>query len=129
MAGCAAYMAPELLATAEVNVDELFSMKSDIYAFAMLCQKVDMFSLSRLTLNSRSHFFKVFTNEEPFAGYRKQAAFDYQIVALVQHGKRPIMTPHVQTSIRPEMWSIMEACWQDDPDNRPSAGHVARRMG
>jgi serine/threonine protein kinase len=38
VAGLAKYMAPELLpASGEVNVDELFSKKSDIYAFAMFC--------------------------------------------------------------------------------------------
>ena len=41
LAGCAAYTAPELLSTdSNVNVDVLFSKKSDVYAYAMLCQKV-----------------------------------------------------------------------------------------
>jgi serine/threonine protein kinase len=41
MAGTAKYMAPELLPlSGEVNIDELFSKKSDVYAFGMLCFEV-----------------------------------------------------------------------------------------
>lgn len=41
LAGCAAYMAPELFPTDDsVDVDVMFSKESDVYAYAMLCQKV-----------------------------------------------------------------------------------------
>jgi len=40
LAGSAAYMAPELLSPDDVDVDELFSKNSDVYAFGMLCFKV-----------------------------------------------------------------------------------------
>jgi serine/threonine protein kinase len=40
LAGSAAYMAPELFPTGEVNIDELFSTKSDVYAFGMFCFEV-----------------------------------------------------------------------------------------
>jgi serine/threonine protein kinase len=41
MAGTAKYMAPELLPpTDEVDIDELFSKKSDVYAFGILCFEV-----------------------------------------------------------------------------------------
>ena len=42
LAGSAAYMAPELFPPSEVNVnvDDLFSKKSDVYAFGMLCYEV-----------------------------------------------------------------------------------------
>jgi serine/threonine protein kinase len=42
LAGSAAYMAPELFPTGEVNIDELFSKESDIYAFAMVCIMVSL---------------------------------------------------------------------------------------
>ena len=41
LVGSAAYIAPELL-LGEVNVDQLFSKKSDIYALGMLCFKVSL---------------------------------------------------------------------------------------
>jgi serine/threonine protein kinase len=40
LVGSAAYMAPELFPTEEVNIDELFSKRSDIYAFGMICFEV-----------------------------------------------------------------------------------------
>jgi serine/threonine protein kinase len=39
-AGSAPYMAPELFPLTDVDVDNLFSKKSDIYAFGMLCFEV-----------------------------------------------------------------------------------------
>ena len=40
LAGSAAYMAPELFPLTDANVDNLFSKKSDVYAFGMLCFEV-----------------------------------------------------------------------------------------
>ena len=42
VAGSSAYMAPELTPGGDdnVNVDKMFSKESDVYAYAMLCQKV-----------------------------------------------------------------------------------------
>jgi serine/threonine protein kinase len=41
MAGTAQYMAPELLnPTEEVDIDELFSKQSDVYAFGILSYEV-----------------------------------------------------------------------------------------
>ena len=44
LAGYAPYMAPELFPQGDVNIDQLFSQKSDVYAFGMLC-----FEVSRIT--------------------------------------------------------------------------------
>jgi len=40
LAGSSAYMAPELLSQTDADVDDLFSKKSDVYAFGMLCFKL-----------------------------------------------------------------------------------------
>ena len=54
LAGCAAYTAPELLSTdGNVNVDVLFSKKSDVYAYGMLCQKVRIQLILSIEKNSQ----------------------------------------------------------------------------
>jgi serine/threonine protein kinase len=109
LAGSAAYMAPELFPSVEanLNVDEQFSKKSDVYAFGMLC-------------------YEVFTNEVPFACYN--ARMDWQIVPLIHQGKRPICTTRVQHQITMDMWRLMEACWLTARENRPSAELIVQRM-
>jgi len=108
LAGCAPYMAPELFPQqGEVDIDQLFSKKSDIYAFGMLC-------------------FEVFTNEEPFACYN--ARLDWQVVPLIHQGKRPLCTPRVKRFISENMWMIIAACWKTEPDDRPSADQILQRL-
>jgi serine/threonine protein kinase len=113
LAGSAPYMAPELFPSAEppeseVNVDELFSKQSDVYAFAMVC-------------------FEIFTNEIPFASYHRRC-LDWQVVPLIKQGKRPQNTPRVQSVISPSMWMVMEECWKQKPEARISAEEVVQRM-
>jgi len=107
-AGFAPYMAPELLPLIdEVNVDELFSKHSDVYAFAMCC-------------------FEILTGQGPFASYK--ASQDYQVVLLVHQGKRPQCTIHVQSLISRKLWMVMEACWTTAPEGRPSIDKIVQAM-
>ena len=58
VAGCTAYMAPELTPGPEdnVDVDKMFSKESDVYAYAMLCQKVRIqliLSIEEISRDSR----------------------------------------------------------------------------
>ena len=58
VAGSAAYMAPELTPGGDdnVNVDKMFSKESDVYAYAMLCQKVRIqliLSMEKISRDSR----------------------------------------------------------------------------
>jgi len=108
MAGTAQYMAPELFPpTDEVEINELFSKKSDVYAFGILS-------------------YQIFTEEEPFACHH--ARLDYQVVPLVQKGKRPLCTTHVRDCISQRTWAMMEACWAAAPENRPSADQIAQGL-
>jgi len=107
LAGYAPYMAPELFPQSDVNIDQLFSQKSDVYAFGMLC-------------------FEVFTGEEPFACHKVR--LDWQVVPLIRQGKRPLCTPRVQRHISQGMWGVMEACWNSAPGDRPSAEQIVRSM-
>jgi len=47
VAGCSAYMAPELFPEDESIVDQLFSPSSDIYAFGMLAFEVSEYIESK----------------------------------------------------------------------------------
>jgi len=109
LAGSAAYMAPELFPSGEVNVniDDLFSKKSDVYAFGMLC-------------------YEIFTNEVPFTCHNVR--MDWQIVPLIQQGKRPRYTTQVQRRIPTDIWELMEACWVAARESRPSADLIVQRM-
>jgi len=108
MAGTAPYMAPELLPTNnDVDVDHLFSKQSDVYAFAMSS-------------------FEIFTGDGPFKCYN--FPMDYQIVPLIQQGKKPKCTLRVQSLISRNMWKIMEDCWADKPEDRLSAEEIVRKM-
>jgi serine/threonine protein kinase len=107
LAGSAAYMAPELLPLDEVNVDDQFSKKSDVYAFGMLC-------------------YEIFTNEAPFACHN--ARQDWQIVLYIHQGKRPICTTQVQRQISKDMWRLMEACWVTAAEDRPLAELIVQRL-
>jgi len=108
LAGSAAYMAPELFPNdVNVNMDDQFWKKSDVYAFGMLC-------------------YEIFINEVPFACYN--ARMEWQIVPLIQQGKRPRYITQVQRQIPMDMWRLMEACWAEAPKNRPSAELIVQRM-
>jgi serine/threonine protein kinase len=123
LAGSAAYMAPELLSPTDADVDELFSKKSDIYAFGMLCFKVSLILQRILQPHNLS---QIFTNQEPFAYYNVRR--DIQLFGLIQQGKRPVFTSDVRDQISQRMWRIMEACWTTAPASRPSAEQIVQRM-
>jgi len=108
VAGATKYRAPELLpASSEVNIDELFSKESDIYAYGMFC-------------------FEVYTDKEPFADHK--AKHDWQVAPLILAGKRPLYTGAVKSLISENMWGMLEACWIHDPRQRPMARNIAKRM-
>ena len=123
LAGSAAYMAPELFPRGEVNIDELFSKESDIYAFGMVCVMVSLIpgekSFSR-------DIFQIFTGEAPFAYYK--AHLDWQIVPLVQQGQRPLPTSEPARRIPANIWRLMEACWATARKDRPSAEEIVRQL-
>jgi len=109
LAGSVAYMAPELvpLEESDINVDGLFSHKSDIYAFGMLA-------------------FELFTDTAPYASYR--AVKDYQIVPLVHGGFRPKRGQDRRRYISDDMWALMQICWAHEPKQRPTAKYVLQQL-
>jgi serine/threonine protein kinase len=120
----AAYMAPELFPSNDMSVEELFSKQSDVYAFGMLCYEASL--KIKWKSNLIDSIFQLLTNNQPFACYN--ASLDWQIVPLIQQGKRPIYTSQVQRQISADMWRLMEACWNTLPKNRPSAQQIVERL-
>jgi len=107
--GSAPYMAPELLPEEEnVNINNLFTRYSDIYAFGMLA-------------------FEIFTEEIPYKSMR--ARTQGQIMLLVHQGRRPSRTSDTQGHISDTMWEIMENSWNHEPARRPSITAVLQRIG
>ena len=80
------------------------SKPADIFAFAM-------FSV------------EVFTGKIPFEKQENEA-----VAFLILEGSRPEMPENAQAvGLTSEMWEIIEACWQQDPVERPTTDEVTRR--
>ncbi|KZP25821.1 kinase-like protein, partial [Athelia psychrophila] len=109
-AGSTRHMAPEFFPEegpggGEVDLDTIFCMATDIYAFAMVC-------------------FQVFTGEKPFSNLRH----DYHVINALHNLSRPEETTAVRDRIPSLVWEIMCKCWVQDPRQRPSAGEVVERL-
>ena len=103
--GTSRYLAPEIINPSCKGNDTLMESKpADIFAFAM-------FSV------------EVFTGEIPFDKW-----VDRAVASLILEGSRPEMPEDAQTvGLTSEMWEIIEACWQQDPEERPTTEEVMRR--
>lgn len=65
----------------------------------------------------------MFSEQYPFP----DISLDFQVMFAVKQGKRPSRPSHEMSRIRglnDEIWHIIEACWTQDPDARPSATKV-----
>ncbi|KAJ7213152.1 hypothetical protein GGX14DRAFT_446459 [Mycena pura] len=92
--------------TARWQAPELFagnpnSFASDVYAFSFVC-------------------YEILTGTLPF----KELIKDVAVMFQVMHGHRPKRT----SSIVDDVWSLMEDCWQEDPQKRPSAEQIVFRL-
>ena len=68
------------------------------------------------------HLAKIFTNRTPFQ--RAQGQHPTTIVLRVKRGDRP--DPH--RNIPEWLGILLQGCWAEAPDSRPSAHEVARVM-
>jgi len=80
------------------------SKRGDIFSFAMLA-------------------VEVLTGVPPLAGRRPaKAAYD------ILEGCRPDMPENAQAvGLTVEMWKLLESCWHQDPEERPTMEVVVRR--
>ncbi|KAJ7057682.1 kinase-like domain-containing protein, partial [Mycena amicta] len=78
------------------------SFSSDVYAFGCVC-------------------YEIFTGYVPFWEITKDVAVMFQVL----QGKRPKHTP---ANTPEEVWRLMEQCWTEDPNKRPSARQVVSTL-
>lgn len=55
--------------------------------------------------------------------------FDHQVRALVESGERPKFNPVYVRRAPSEFVELIKACWDQHPQNRPSAQEVMLRLG
>ncbi|KAH0589950.1 hypothetical protein H2248_000136 [Termitomyces sp. 'cryptogamus'] len=84
---------------------------SDVYAFAMVA-------------------YEIFANQLPFP----QLRVDISIMRAVVEGERPLRPPADSTSwsmwgLTDQIWSLMEACWLSQSEQRPAMQDVIGHLG
>ncbi|TMW56902.1 hypothetical protein Poli38472_002827 [Pythium oligandrum] len=103
-AGTWRWNAPEIMA----NPNEChFNRATDIYSFGM--------ALWEILTNGATPFGDV--------------SFDHQVRTLVSNGERPKVPPVYVSRAPPEFVEIIKACWDQRPENRPTAQDVMLRLG
>ncbi|KAF8747019.1 Protein tyrosine kinase, partial [Rhizoctonia solani] len=103
-AGSIRWVAPELLLEGASR-----SKMSDVYALGMT-------------------ILEAFTGAVP---YYPECSRDFQVLLAVQQGVLPTrpVSQLPNDSKGDQMWSLLETCWDREPDARPSAIEVAERVG
>ncbi|KAG8737399.1 hypothetical protein FRC10_008254 [Ceratobasidium sp. 414] len=97
------YMAPELM-----DDDTRITYGTDIYSWAMTA-------------------LEILTGVTPFGAKTKGP----KIIQMVISDQRPKRADHPmieQYSCRDELWSLLEECWSNMPEKRPSADDLVRRL-
>lgn len=80
------------------------SKAADVFAFGMLA-------------------VEVFTGKVPFGGKKDEA-----VLLLISNGGRPEMPPNAQeVGLTAEMWNVVESCWKQNPNKRPTMQEVAKK--
>ncbi|KAG9091797.1 hypothetical protein FS749_016238 [Ceratobasidium sp. UAMH 11750] len=97
------YMAPELM-----DDETRITYGTDIYSWAMTA-------------------LEILTDVTPFGAKTKGP----KIIQMVTLGQRPKRADHPmieQYSCKDELWSLLEECWRNTPEERPSADVVVQRL-
>lgn len=66
---------------------------------------------------------QIFTEELPFQSSGRRVG-PGQIMKQVLDGKRPLRSSDVNGRISDSMWEIMQKCWAEGPNQRPTAESV-----
>ena len=70
---------------------------------------------------------QLFSGEWPFHDIQK----DFRVIGAVTQGNRPLRPLDDRCRVRglnDEIWSIIETCWAQEPDQRPSADQIVGRL-
>ncbi|KAG9095937.1 hypothetical protein FRC06_009231 [Ceratobasidium sp. 370] len=70
---------------------------------------------------------EILTDVPPFGAKTKGP----RIIQMVASGRRPNRADHAaieRYACKEELWALLEECWSDTPDARPSADVVVRRL-
>jgi len=84
------------------------SLASDIYAYACVC-------------------YEIFSGQLPFHDITNEC----RVMSAVRGGKRPSRPSDNRSRIRgldDEIWSIVQACWSQDPSRRPNTHQIVEQL-
>ncbi|KAJ3519976.1 hypothetical protein NMY22_g12955 [Coprinellus aureogranulatus] len=105
--GTARWQAPELLIPTE-DVAAKATAHSDVYSYGCVC-------------------YEIMTGNVPFYQIKNH----YSIAVLILKGERPKKPTSEEPAFQDfglteDIWTLMESCWVEDPEQRPSAEELQR---
>ena len=96
----------------------------DIYAFACVCYEVSCRYLKDHIAEGTDHRpMKVYTGHVPFHKIFR----DGTVIKKVLEGSRP-PRPADASLLSDEIWKVIEMCWNQEPQDRPSAESVIGQL-
>jgi serine/threonine protein kinase len=122
--GTLRWQAPELLDPEMDDASCANSFASDVYAYACVCYEVMYMTIPKeFCLTER----QIFSGRLPF----HEITNDYRMMVAVREGKRPSRPSDSRCRIRGldnEIWTIVQACWAQDPNCRPTAHQIVQQL-
>ena len=125
--GTVRWQAPELLISESDDFESpnRNTCACDIYSFGCVCYEVSCF-IASLARNTGPDLSQVFSGQVPL-----HEVSEWIVPVVVNQGRRPLRPSHdicLRRGLDNDMWNLMEACWQMEPSNRPTAGEVVARI-
>ncbi|KAJ6618142.1 kinase-like domain-containing protein [Mycena sp. CBHHK59/15] len=98
--GTTRWQAPELLMGKSLN-----HFPSDVYAFACVC-------------------YEIFPGKAPFSDVHMDTAVMFKVL----QGERPPQPNWPRTTQYDGVWSLLQDCWKEKPDERPTATQIVEQL-
>ncbi|KAJ3559726.1 hypothetical protein NP233_g11194 [Leucocoprinus birnbaumii] len=105
--GTANWTAPELLLEEEEETEPMATKESDIWSFACTC-------------------YEALTGQMPFFHIKKVV----HLIRALMRGVRPLRGPLPAEcdAVKENLWTLMEKCWNYDPNERPDAEGIEQMI-